>query len=323
MPKNIIILPVIFFYFMLLLSEVFGQCQARFVLEFGEGRVFTSRTGGLFDVMDCKEILEKTYEPNFVFDSNYSIDEIINRERVFCLNENCKKYKAQPDFEDCIASLVSDNDQNRLDAIRKLICFYDNNDSIFLVIKNQFPKIQNEITKVRIAQYLSFSGNPDAIVVLSEAANDSCEYVRLEIGRSLAWLGEKTISYSILMQIWQMQILPINLDKFPYFTTSMRNIRTPEAIEFLVAHSIDANLYFALDASICLLQLGKTEAGLLGIKYVLKTDDPVLFKSAARAINAYFPKEVLFQLISNYKNSDIKEISQFVYCVLNVSDSKD
>jgi hypothetical protein len=322
MLKNRIIKPVIFFYSMLLLIESFGQCNARFVLEFGDGRVFSSRTSGLFDVTNCKEVLEKTYEPNFVFDSNYSIDEIINRERVFYLNENCKKYKAQPDFEDCIASLVSDNDQNRLDAIRKLICFYDNNDSIFLVIRNQFPKIQNEITKARIAQYLSFSGNPDAIVVLSEAANDSCEYVRLEIGRSLAWLGEKTISYNILMQIWQMQILSINLDKFPYFTTSMRNIRTPEAIEFLDTHSIDANLYFALDASICLLQLRKIEEGLMGIKYVLKTDDPVLFKSATRAINAYFPKEVLFQLVSNYKNSDIKEISQFVNCILDAVDIK-
>jgi hypothetical protein len=319
MPKNKILKPVIFFYFMLLLSEAFGQCRSQFVLESGEGRVFTSRTGGLFEDTNCKEVLEKTYEPNFVFDSTYSVEEIIKAERFFYLNENCKKYKTQPNINDCIASLVSDNDQNRLDAIRKLICFYDNNDSLFSVIKNQFPKIQNEITKARIAQYLSFSGNPDAIVVLSEAANDSCEYVRLEIGRSLAWLGEKTISYNILMQIWQMQILSINLDKFPYFTTSMRNIRTPEAIEFLVTHSIDTNLYFALDASICLLQLGNKEAGLLGIKYVFKTDDPVLFKSATRAIKAYFPRETVIQLLSNYKNSDIKEIAQFVDCIMNVS----
>jgi len=159
-------------------------------------------------------------------------------------------------------------------------------------------------------------------MVLAEAANDSCEYVRLEVARSLAWLGEKTMSYNILMQIWQMQIPYINLDKFPYFTTSMRNIRTDEAIDFLKTHSIDTNMYFALDASICLLQLGKSDEGLKGMEYVLKTDDPVLFVGATRAINAYFSKELLFQLLNTYKNSDIKEISQFVDCVLNDSDLK-
>jgi hypothetical protein len=190
---------VIFLTFMLIIVEAFGQCKAKFVYDFGEGRVLTRRTGGLSYVTDCEEVLKKTYEPNFVFDTSWSIEDIIKTERGFYLNENCKKYKVTPDFNDCVRELISVDDKKRLESIRKLICFYDNKDSTFIILKNQFPQIQNERTKALVARNLLYSKNPEAIMSLAEIANDSCEYVRLEVARSLSWLGEKTIGYNTLM----------------------------------------------------------------------------------------------------------------------------
>ena len=315
--------PVMFLIFTLLIIEAFGQCKARFVSGIGSGRVLTCRTGGLIYITDCEEVLKKTYEPNFVFDTTWSIEDIIKTERSFYLNENCKLYKVIPEYDSCIHELISGNQRDRLKSLRKLICFYDQNDSIFIVLRNLLPQIENEITKSFIARYLSQSKNTNAIRVLNKLAKDSCEFIRLEAGKSLSVLGEKIVSYNTLMQIWQMNKYPINVDRFPYFTTSMRNIGTPEAVKFLVTLSMDTNLYCTLDASICLLQLGKIEQGMSGIKYALTTDEPVLFKSAARVINAYFKREIFIQLLSNYKHSDVPEISQFVECILNTYEKKD
>jgi hypothetical protein len=201
--------------------------------------------------------------------------------------------------------------------MQKMICFYDSIDTAFEILEVQFMSMKNERLKSYLARDIRKSKNPAAIPALIKLANDTCEYVRLEVGRSLARLGEKDVSYKLLYQIWQMGIYPINVDRFHYFTSGMRNINTPESVDFLINLAGDTNPYCALDASICLMQIGERDEGLKVIRGLIATDDPAIFKALSRALYKYYPTTVLTNLFQSMGNPKNMEIARFRECVLN------
>jgi hypothetical protein len=159
--------------------------------------------------------------------------------------------------------------------------------------------------------------SPKANDLLKELSNDPCEYVLLEVARSLSYQGEKDISFRLFDSIWNLDNKYINLDKFNYFTGGMRNIHSDEAIAFLKKLSAHDNKYCALDASICLLQLKETDPGMDGVQNVLKEKELTLFMSGIRALMAYIPKQKLTDILSEYSNCEIREIREFVVCFLD------
>jgi hypothetical protein len=304
----------------LLPLTIYGQCNDWTVLEFGDGRVLTHRTTGTLFKEDCETVLNTTDAPPLFFDHTWPIDSVIQMERAYFLESFCKYCDTSLNYDDAMRALLADDILKRSNALRYLICYYDHSDSIFLLLKQQLPQIESERTKARIAKSLSYSNNPKAIAVLKTLAHEPCEFVLIEVGRSLSWLGEKEQSYKILDRVWQLQNEKINLDMFSYFTVGMRNINSPEAITFLVNLSQDKNMYCALDASICLLQLGEIGPGFSGLEYVLETDNPILFRSAARAIHNYFPFSKLKELMDDHIDSENAEISEFARCILTRTD---
>jgi len=305
-----------FIFLMFFSYEALGQCKERFIKDIGGGATVTCRIQTLHTKLDC-HIMSSNFEPPLLlFDTTWELSDIITAEKEYYLNDKCLLLKEVPSVDSCINNLAIGNGKEKIKALQKLICFYDTIDTTFSVLHDQFNSMENERLKAYLARDLRFTQNSDAIPALLELAEDTCEYVRLEVGRSLALIGEKEVSYELLAQIWEMGIFPINCDRFYYFTGSMRNINTPEAIDFLVQLTLDTNQYCALDASICLMQAGKLREGLIGIRPILTTDDLRLFAPAARALYAYFPLDVLIPELRRVKPFANPEISDFINCII-------
>lgn len=282
----------------------------------GGGATITYRIQVPFKVDDCVEIFSPPDPPVFLFDSSWNIAEIISTEKDFFRNERCKYAMDLPCVDSCINDLVYGNGNEKIKALKNLVCFYDTIDNTFSILHDQFKSMENERLKAYLARDLRFTQNFAAIPALIELAEDTCEYVRLEVGRSLAFIGEKEVSFELLAQLWEMGIFPINGDRFNYFTASMRNINTPKAIDFLELLTLDTNQYCALDASICLLQLGRRMEGLNGIEGVINTDDPTIFKAATRALHAYFPDSTLVETLQSNEETMNMEIVNFRNCII-------
>lgn len=299
-----------------IITDTYAQCKSQFVMDVGGGRTITGRIHVPYKVDDCVEIFTNIKPPVFLFDSSWALKDMINTEKNYLFDSRCRRFEKVPEHDTWMNEITEIIDHGNVKALHKLICFHDDKDSAFLVLSTELPLMKNEMLRSYLARDLRLSNNLKAINALISIANDSCEYVRLEVGRSLALLGERTVSFDILKQIWQMKIYPINVDRFDYFTASMRNINTQEAVDFLIMLAADTNQYCALDASICLLQMGKSKEGLKGIRHALITDDPLIFKAATRALFAYFPTSVLVELLHDIEPSKEKEIANFRNCIL-------
>lgn len=301
----------------LLSNDLSGQCKTRFIMDIGGGRTITSRIKVPYRVDDCEKVFKKVEPPIFIFDSSFSADNIVNTEKDYYRNERCKYLRSIPDYDTCLKKLLEGDDRELIKSVQNLICFYDGHDTIFDLIHERLKETKNERTKAFIARDLKLSNNPNAKSMLFEISQDTCEYVRLEVGRSLSWLGVKEESFKILKELWDMNVYPINLDRFDYFTSSMRNINTPAAEKFLLTLSEDTNQYCALDASICLMQIGKRDECVGAIKKLITTDDPIIFKSLSRALYKYYPTSFLIDLLENMVKPKNEDIVLFRRCILN------
>jgi hypothetical protein len=292
--------------------SLIGQCNYDFVTDFSNGKGFTYRTS----VLIHEKCSTKNSKPGFLCDSSWTIDAIINNEKELLRDIYCKnrllKYSKRKDTAINLQSSESD----LLDrVIFELNC--NQNEKILLENKKRFLLSENEFIRAAFARQLRYQNSEEIIEILNQLANDPCEYVLLEVALSLSYQGEKEVSYMLFDSIWEMNNMYINLDKFHYFTGGMRNIHSVKAIAFLKKLAQHSNMYCAMDASICLLQIKERNSGIAGIKNVLKEENYGLFVSGIRALNAYIPNQQVVDILTAYSNCENRSINEYVYCFLN------
>ena len=179
-----------------------------------------------------------------------------------------------------------------------------NLDTLVYLIRGTLAETQSSYFKKRFANVLRYSEKPIAKEILVLLATDTCRYVRLEAALSLAILGETACSFNTFERLWNLNDKSINLDEFYYFTEGMRDIATSQSTDFLVVLSKHQNPFCRLDASICLLQLGKEADCLNGLETVLSCDNKNLFLNAAIVIKRFYPQSILEKELAPYQSQD-------------------
>lgn len=312
--KQIAILPhfILSLFLLFLVDSLIGQCTFDFVTDFSGGKGSTYRTSAWISEKDCT----KKSGPDFICDSSWTIDAIINNEKELLRDSFCKnRLLTYSQIKDTTTNLQSSESDFLNRVIFELNC--NQNENILLENKNRFLLSENDFIRATFARQLRYQNSEEIIEILMQLANDPCEYVLIEVALSLSYQGEKEISYKLFDSIWNLNNMYINLDKFHYFTGGMRNIHSVKAIAFLKKLSQHSNMYCAMDASICLLQLKEINSGITGIKNVLKEENYGLFVSGIRALNAYIPNQHVVEILSAYRNCENKAINEYVNCFLS------
>ncbi len=216
------------FFLAVYITSVNGQCHDFRILDFSSGKGLTNRMTEI-DFVNGKLKKSKLY-----FGKEMNIDEIKNTEIKNFVNRFFKNTEPTSTFslEQYFYLIQNGGYSERGDAFNQLM-MHNYQDTVFYFLKSYIISGKSSSRKIGYIKKLRFFNDNKSVPVLEKACNDSCVYVRLEAGLELSYRDEKKISYKTLKDIWDKNIININLDRFPYFTVGMRNIATPEALDFL------------------------------------------------------------------------------------------
>jgi len=286
----------------------YSQCSDRMVMDYSGGKGFTLRMWAPINYTRYKNYLEdwEYHSQPWVDMIDFKKDEI----RLY-LNSNikCLSEIDEDSLLSCFDQLRNKSNKDRVILFRHI--FRQKKDTIPALISASLVRDPSSFMRLACADFLKYYSLDEAFESLKILAEDSCLFVKLEAARTLAYLGEKSISYITFQDIWKVNNPLINLDKFNYFTEGMRNIGNEEAIAFLAELVSNDNLYCALDASICFLQLKRKDECLKGIKNVLRKENPSLFYIGATVLFKYYSVDLITSELEPYLNDPNKNIAGY------------
>jgi hypothetical protein len=279
----------------ILLAQCTEDAQPR---DFSEGKCLTHR---MYSV-HFKDYQTMSQEWNEHTAKWIPLQDFIQVDLQFFRNSKPEGYYPRCSVDSNIYYFMHGDSQKRRMVFHELS--YQNLDTLVFLINQTFLNETSSRMKIDYALKLKLTTNPKSIGSLISLSNDSCKYVRLEAALSLSYLNEKKVSFKTFQNLWNLNDEVLNLDHFQYFTVGMRNIATPEALQFLIELTKQKNPFCCLDASICLLQLGKTADCLTGLDSVLSCDNEMLFYNAGLVIKKYYSFSVLKKKLSPYLSGD-------------------
>lgn len=193
-------------------------------------------------------------------------------------------------------------------------------DTLLNVLDKNIDKWNSSYKKKQIAHILRYYDINNIIVkkLIYMLAEDPCSYVRLEAARTLSYLGEKEKSFKLLKNLWHANERDIVLNNFEYFTVSLRNINNERSIKLLLKLAENNNPFCALDASICLLELGHFKRSKLQLISLAKNGESFLIYGNALLYLERFYPDIDFQDIDFKQVDNQQPISkhQIIECIL-------
>ena len=285
--------------FIIISNILLAQCSEDVMpLDFSSGKIMTHPMCSTFS-KDNEKIAQEWNENADIWISQ---KDFVKSDLQFIKNHRPLGLRMQHSADSNIYHFLYGDNQQRIGAFRELSS--QNPDTLVFLILQTFRNEPSSKSKVNYAKELKLITNPNSLKILLSLTSDSCKFVRLEAALSLSYLNEKKVCFKTFQNLWNLNDEILNLDNFPSFTVGMRNIATPKSIKFLIRLSQQKNPYCCLDASICLLQLGKNADCLKGLDSVLACDNEELFYNAGLLIKRYYPDSVLRQKLSPFLSGD-------------------
>jgi hypothetical protein len=286
----------------------YSQCSDRMVMDFSGGKASTRRMWGPINYTRYKNYLKdwEYHSQPWVDMTDFREDEIRS---YLSSNIKCLSEIDDDSLLSCFVQLRNKSNKDRVILFRHV--FRQKKDTIPELISASLVRDPSSYMRLACADYLKYYSLNEAFESLKVLAEDSCLFVKVEAARTLAYLGEKSISYVTFQDIWKVNNPLINLDKFYYFTEGMRNIGNEEAIAFLAELTTNDNPYCALDASICFLQLKRKDKCLIGIRGVLKKENSSLFYIGATVLFKYYSVDLIISELEPYINDPDKNIAGY------------
>jgi len=285
--------------FIIISNILLAQCSEDVMpLDFSSGRIMTHPMCSTFS-KDYEKIAQEWNENADIWISQKGF---VQSDLQFIKNHRPLGLHMQHSADSNIYYFLHGESQQRFVAFRELSS--QNPDTLASIILQTFRNEPSSRAKMNYARELKLIKNPNSLKILLSLTNDSCKFVRLEAALSLSYLNEKKVSFKTFQNLWNLNDQILNLDNFPSFTVGLRNIATPKSIKFLIRLSQQKNPYCCLDASICLLQLGKNADCLKGLDSVMACDNAELFYNAGLLIKRYYPDAVLRQKLSPFLSGD-------------------
>ncbi|HPT72908.1 MAG TPA: HEAT repeat domain-containing protein [Candidatus Cloacimonadota bacterium] len=267
-------------------------------LDFCSGKIMTHPMHSTFS-KDYKTIALEWNENAEIWISQKGF---VQSDLLFIKNHRPLGLRIQHSADSNVYYFLHGEAQQRFVAFRELSS--QNPDTLASLILQTFQDEPSSRAKMNYARELKLITNPNSLKILISLTSDSCKFVRLEAALSLSYLNEKKVSFKTFQNLWNLNDEILNLDNFPSFTVGMRNIATPKSIKFLIRLTQQKNPYCCLDASICLLQLGKNADCLKGLDSVLTCDNEELFYNAGLLIKRYYPDSILRQKLVSFLSGD-------------------
>jgi hypothetical protein len=285
--------------FIIISNILLAQCSEDVMpLDFSSGKIMTHPMYFTFS-KDYEKIAQEWNENADIWISQ---KDFIQSDLQFIKNHRQLGLRMQHSADSNIFYFLHGDTQQRIVAFRELSS--QNPETLVSLILQTFRNEPSSRSKINYAKELKLIINPNSLKILLFLTSDSCKFVRLEAALSLSYLNEKKVSFTTFQNLWNQNDEIHILDNFPSFTVGMRNIATPKSIKFLIRLTQQKNPYCCLDASICLLQLGRNAACLKGLDSVLASDNEQLFYNAGLLIKRFYPDSVLRQKLSPFLSGD-------------------
>jgi len=230
------------------------------------------------------------------------LKEMIKQERSKVINQtNADKLRK---------GLKSSNMLERMHAVELMGFFPEsnlNNDVENLLLKDDSPEVRQ-----KCAETLQLIGDKKSVPALVSALDDSDDGVVQLSALALASLGEKEKCSAAVRKIWKK-----GSKDTPYYSCHFifRDLGTPEAIDNLVYDTNNEDPYVAVNAAICLAQMGQSGKAFSALKKALKDEDFYVRMAGLRGL-AYIGDAASMELIKAQANDGHEFVRERVVQIL-------
>ena len=208
------------------------------------------------------------------------------------------------DLKKVKANFKSSDAQERLNAVEISGYFPENN--LIDDVENLLLTDKSSEVRQQCVQTLQMIGNKKAIPALVSALNDSDRTVQILSAVALAELGEKEKTSVAANALWNKgrKGAPIYSCHFMF-----RDLATEEAIDNLAHDLNNEDPYIAVDAAICLAQMGQSAKAFPFLQQALTNDDRYMRMAALRGL-AYIGDNASLGLIQTRINDEDNLVSE-------------
>lgn len=218
-----------------------------------------------------------------------------NKLRENLYEQNQKKYASNVKMEVLVRDLISNDEEQRLNAIKIIGLIPENNQ--ITRIENLLLNDSSFSVRIECAKSLRILKSIVSIPALIKASNVDDVQLRLEIALTLASLGEKKESIKMLNDLGQTGERNIILDTHLGYLY----LATNEAVKKLKIDLSDTNSYVSVDAAIILAELGYFKDAYPVLKSKLLDSDKFIRMAALRGL-AYIGNTMAIKLIRSMLN---------------------
>jgi len=228
--------------------------------------------------------------------------ELIKQER--------SKFLDQANVDNLKRGLKSSDMRERMHAVGIIGFFPESNlngDVENLLLKDDSPDVRR-----KCAETLQMIGDKKSIPALISALNDSDDGVIQLSALALASLGEKEKCSAAVRKIWKK-----GSKDTPYYSCHFifRDLGTQEAIDNLVFDLNNEDPYVAVNAAICLAQMGQSGKAFPALKKALKNEDFYVRMAGLRGL-AYIGDAASLDLIKAQANDGHEFVRERVEQIL-------